>query len=76
MSPFVIPKVVAQEFQAHTLKLFDLPPQIFLIAPKALLQPTQKLVFLAFRKGQIVVRELRIFLLQLSFEFIPISFEV
>ena len=43
---------------------------------KALLQAAEQLLFLAFRKFQIIIRKLGVLLLKLSFDFVPVAFDL
>jgi hypothetical protein len=43
---------------------------------EALLQAAQPFLFLAFRKFQVIVRKLGVFLLKPSIDFVPVAFEL
>ena len=57
------------------LGFFDLAPQFFFGFAEAPLKPSEQFIFLAFGEGEIVVRKLGVFLFQLAFDFVPVSFE-
>jgi hypothetical protein len=54
----------------------DFPVNLFPALAKALLQAAKQFLFLAFGECEIVVRELRILLLELSFYFVPVAFDL
>ena len=58
------------------LQALDFRSQILLRFAELLLKPSKQLVFFAFSKGQIVVAQLPIFLLQFALHFVPIAFEL
>ena len=54
----------------------DFPVNLFPALAKALLQAAEQFLFLAFGECEIVVRELRILLFELSFYFVPVAFDL
>src|SRR5688500_10651594 len=53
----------------------DLFAEIVFAASKTLLKSSEHFVLFAVGKREIIIGELRIFLLQLAFRFVPIAFE-
>ena len=64
----------ADDLLIGNVSLLDLAPDLFFGLPETL-QPPEQFVFLALGEGQIIVREIGIFLLQLALHFIPAAFE-
>jgi hypothetical protein len=54
---------------------FDLLSQIFLGFAEFLLKSPQQFIVFAFGKREIVIAQLRVFLLQFPFYFVPTTFE-
>ena len=49
--------------------------EIFLRFASSFLDAAQDFVLFAFFEGEVVIRQLRIFLLQAAFDFIPVTFD-
>jgi hypothetical protein len=58
------------------LKAFDFLSQLVLCSAQFLLKPAQQLIVLALGKGQIIIGELSVFLLQFALYFVPTPFEL
>jgi hypothetical protein len=58
------------------LEFLETFADLFLALAEALLEPPEKFFLFAFGEGEIVVRELPVFLLQLTFDLVPIAFEI
>jgi hypothetical protein len=57
------------------LQAFDLLPQIFLGFTELLLKPPQQFLVFPFGKREVVIGQLRVFLFQFAFHFVPTAFE-
>jgi len=55
---------------------FDDLAHLFLTFSKSLLEATDQFLFFSFRKGQIIIGELAVLLLQPTLHFVPITFEI
>ena len=53
----------------------DFVPDFLLGAPELFLQPPEQFIILAFGKGEIVVGQVGILLLELAFDFVPGAFD-
>ena len=58
------------------LQILDLPSQIFLRFTEFLLKSPEQLVLFPFSKREIIVAQLRVFLFQFAFHFVPPAFEL
>ena len=58
------------------LELFDHPPQIFFGFPEFLLESAQQFVILPLTKRQVVIGQISILLLKLTFDLVPGTFHL
>jgi hypothetical protein len=62
--------------QLELLEILDLLPQIFLGFAEFLLKSPQQFIVFPFGKRQVVIGQLRIFLFQFAFYFVPTALEL
>jgi hypothetical protein len=60
---------------AGELVILDLAAEIFPVLAEPLLKTAEQFILLAFRKNEVVVREVGVLLFQLSFDLIPVPFD-
>jgi hypothetical protein len=58
-----------------TLHGLDFPSQVFLRFAELLLKSSEQLILFAFGEREVVIAQLRVFLFQFAFHFVPTAFE-
>ena len=62
--------------EPQLLQAFDFSSQVFLRFTELLLKPTQEFIVLSFRKRKVVISQLRVFLFEFAFYFVPAAFQL
>ncbi len=73
--PAVAPYHLPRFSGTTALQAFDLFSQIFLRFTEFLLEPPEQLVVFSFGEREVIVGQLRVFLFQFAFDFVPAALE-